>query len=207
MKHTEGAWTIDQEGKDTWRHWKAGADPVVFSSISETSIVFHEPMDIERITGILAREFNTDIIIIEGHKKGQYPKVAVGKIRPLSGTVMRNPDLKKLLRYIERGVMVERVAQALPGIDCHKCGLDCERLAEAIADGKKKLSDCRELPNEDVTIIVGDKRIRLGRFATEVAVKTVRGVLSSLKGYEPGKDVEIRLRAKRAISKKGRRRG
>ncbi|MDD1652576.1 MAG: molybdopterin-guanine dinucleotide biosynthesis protein B, partial [Methanomicrobiales archaeon] len=105
VKHTEGDWTLDQKGKDTWRHWKAGADPVVFSSASETSIMMHAPTTLEQVTNILTREFNPDVIIIEGDKHGNYPKVAVGSIRSLKNTVMRNPELDRLLRYIERSVI------------------------------------------------------------------------------------------------------
>ena len=53
--------------------------------------------------------------------------------------------------------------------------------------------------------MVGSRRIHTGRFVAEVADKTVRGMLSSFKGYEPGKDVEIRLRAKKPGSKGARK--
>ena len=205
MKHTAGDWSVDQKGKDTWRHWKAGSDPVVFASATETAMIVHSPMGINDITCTIAREFNPDIIIIEGYKKGAFPKVAVGDIKPLGGTVMRNPSLRSLVAYIEREVAMEKVIQVLPGLDCGRCGVDCAGLATAIVDGKRKLSDCRELPDSDVLIVVGNKRIHTGRFVAEVADKTVRGMLSSFKGYEPGKDVEIRLRAKKAKSKKVRK--
>ncbi|OGS57202.1 MAG: molybdopterin-guanine dinucleotide biosynthesis protein B [Euryarchaeota archaeon RBG_19FT_COMBO_56_21] len=205
VKHTSGEWTLDQKGKDTWRHWKAGSDPVVFSSASETSIMVHSPMDLDHITGLLMREFNPDIIIIEGYKKGRFPKVAVGDIKSQDGTVLRNPDLRTLLRYVEREAAMEKIMHVLPGLDCRRCGLDCESFASAVVSGKKKLSDCVELPDLDVHITVGGKRINTGRFVAEVADKTVRGMLSSFKGYEPGKDVGIRLGAKKAISKKVRR--
>jgi len=167
--------------------------------------MMHAPTTLEQVTNILTREFNPDVIIIEGDKHGNYPKVAVGSIRSLKNTVMRNPELDRLLRYIERSVITERMIQLLPGLDCHRCGLDCNGLADAIASGKKRLSDCRELPDIDVNITVGNKRIHTGRFAADVADKTVRGMLSSFKGYEPGKDVEIRLGAKKASSKKVRK--
>jgi molybdopterin-guanine dinucleotide biosynthesis protein B len=206
VKHTAGEWSLDQNGKDTWRHWKAGSDPVVFSSASETSIIVHSPTSLEDITGLLQREFNPDIIIIEGYKKGRFPKVAVGGIKPLSGTVMRNPDLSTLIRYVEREVKVERALRSLPGLDCGKCGLDCEKLARAAVEGKRRLSACKELAHSHVRITIDGKRITTGRFVAEVADKTVRGMLSSFKGYRHGKDVEIRLNVKKAGSKKVRKR-
>ncbi|HIJ17362.1 MAG TPA: hypothetical protein HA364_06280, partial [Thermoplasmata archaeon] len=50
-------------------------------------------------------------------------------------------------------------------------------------------------------ITVGGKRIATGTFVSEIVDDTIRGMLSSLKGYEPGKDVEIRLQAKSRSSK------
>ncbi|OGS44369.1 MAG: molybdopterin-guanine dinucleotide biosynthesis protein B [Euryarchaeota archaeon RBG_13_57_23] len=205
IKHTSGDWTLDQKGKDTWRHREAGSNPVVFSSASETSIMVQPSMDLDRITGLLSREFNPDIIIIEGYKKGRFPKVAMGEIKPLSGTVLRNPNPKTLLHYVEREVALEKINQILPGLDCGRCGLDCEGLARAVADGKKKLSECRELSGSDVRITVDGKRIATGRFVAEVAEKTIRGMVSSFKGYVPGKDVEIRLHVKKKSPKKVRR--
>lgn len=207
IKHTTGRWSLDQEGKDTWRHGKAGADPVVFSSASETSIIVHAPIEIEDATGLVMREFNPDIIIIEGRKNGEFPKVAVGDIKPLKGTVLRNPSVRSLTSYIEQGIALERIVQLLPGLDCRRCGLDCKGLAKAIAQGRKKLSDCRELPTTDVRITVGDSRISTGRFVADVADKTIRGMLSSFKGYEPGKDIEVRLTAKRRGSKRSEKQG
>ncbi len=37
VKHTPHEKSIDREGKETWRHWKAGSDPVVFASGIETT--------------------------------------------------------------------------------------------------------------------------------------------------------------------------
>ncbi len=138
--------SADSEGKDTWRHWKAGSDPVVFSSETETTVFRHGKMSEEDIAKLLVAEFSPDVVIIEGFKDGTFPKVSVGEIKPRKGTVLKNPSLDHLVEYIEREVAVERALNGLPGLDCHKCGLDCRAMAEGIADGKRRHSDCRELP-------------------------------------------------------------
>jgi molybdopterin-guanine dinucleotide biosynthesis protein B len=202
IKHTPHKKSIDCEGKDTWRHWSAGSDPVAFSSQVETSIIRHRNMPLDDIAKLMMREFHPDVLIIEGCKDGAFPKVALGKVEPRKGTVMVNPPVKRLLAYIDAEVAFERVMAELPGLDCGKCGLDCEGLARAILAGKRRVDDCKELPKMGVEIVVGGKRIATGKFVSSIVEDTVRGMLSSLKGYEPGKEVEIRLEAKKGATRR-----
>lgn len=207
IKHSPHKKSADKEGKDTWRHWKAGSDPVVFSSDTETTVFRHGKMSEEDIAKLLVKEFCPDVVIIEGFKDGSFPKVSVGEIKARKGTVLRSPSVGELAAYIEREVKVERALNGLPRLDCHKCGLDCRAMAEGIADGKRKRTDCRELPAADVFISVGGKRIPAGTFVSDLVDKTVRGLMSSLKGYEPGMDVEIRLSGKASQTKSRRGKG
>lgn len=205
IKHTPHDKTIDCEGKDTWRHWKAGSDPVVFSSRTETSIIKHSGTAADKIAALVMREFRPDVLIVEGFKEGSFPKVAVGRVASRKGTVLKNPSLAILLDYVETEVAVERALEQLPGLDCGKCGTDCDGLARAITMGKKRLSSCKELADTRVEVIVGGERIPTGRFASQMVDGTVRGMLGSLKGVRPGQDVEIRLEAKRRSTRKGGR--
>ncbi|MGQ9587824.1 MAG: molybdopterin-guanine dinucleotide biosynthesis protein B [Thermoplasmata archaeon] len=204
IKHTPHKKSIDCEGKDTWRHWKAGSDPVVFSSESETTYIKHSRTSADDIARLVMREFGPDVVIVEGFKEGTFPKVAVGNLRPRKGTVMANPKIDDLVAYVENEVAVEKTLGLLPGLDCAKCGLDCDGLARAIVARKRKLGDCKELSSTDVGIVVGGRKIAAGKFVSSIVDDTVRGMLSSLKGYEAGKEVEIRLRAKREKSKRPR---
>lgn len=201
VKHTTHDKTIDSEGKDTWRHWKAGSDPVVFSSNSETSIIKHSRTSPDDIAGMIMREYHPDVLIFEGVKNGSFPKVAIGDVPNKAGTVLTNATLDELVRYVENEVAVERALADLPGLDCGKCGVNCIGLARAIVAGDRRLADCREISNVGVEIMVGGKRISTGKFVSSMVDDTVRGMLSSLKGYEPGKEVEIRLGAKKPQSR------
>lgn len=202
VKHTTHAKSVDSKGKDTWRHWKAGSDPVVFMSSIETSIIKHSRTSEDRVVGLVLREFDPEVLVIEGNKEGDYPKVRIGAVPKRPGTVLSNPSLKTLLEYVEREVAIEKTVRQLPGLDCGKCGLDCTRLAEAIVDGKRKLADCKELADLRVDVIVGGRRLPTGRFVSEIVDSTVRGMLSSMRGYEPDEEVEIRLSAKKTKARK-----
>ena len=195
VKHTPHKKSIDREGKETWKHWKAGSDPVVFASGVETSIIKHSETSADGIARMVLREYNPDVLVFQGFEEGSFQKVAIGKVTARKGTVLNNPTLPRLIGHIETEVAFERVLAKLPGLDCMKCGLDCRGLAGEVVKGRRKLSACKELSDLDVGIFVGGKRIAAGRFVSSVVHETVHGMLSSLKGYEPGKEVEIRLKA------------
>lgn len=205
IKHTSHATSIDSEGKDTWRHWKAGSDPVVFMSSVETCILRHSSASEEGVVGLVMREFRPDVLVIEGNKEGEHPKVRLGKVAKRPGTVLSNPSPKALLAYVEKEVAFERARGKLAGLDCGKCGLDCDRLAKAIVAGKRRVADCKELTDIKVEVKVGGRRLATGKFVSEIVDSTVRGMLSSMKGYEAGEEVEIRLSAKSTKAKKRKR--
>ncbi|MDQ1371677.1 MAG: molybdopterin-guanine dinucleotide biosynthesis adapter protein [Candidatus Thermoplasmatota archaeon] len=207
VKHSAHADVADEEGKDTWRHSRAGSDPVALMTSEGTVVRIRGEVPVEKIVGMLEGAFSPDVVIIEGLKDGPYPKVALGDIKPRDGTVLSNPTVTELTHYVTKEVLFERALGSLPGLDCHKCGLDCQSMARAIAEGRRKPKDCKELPSRGVMITVGGKRIATGTFVSEIVDDTVRGMLSSLKGYEPGKEVEIRLRpeGRKAKARKSKR--
>ncbi|MFX0098267.1 MAG: molybdopterin-guanine dinucleotide biosynthesis protein B [Candidatus Hodarchaeota archaeon] len=72
--HIEG-FSIDEEGKDTWRHAKAGAQVVCARGLDETDFIFKIKMDLEEIIPFL----DVDLIIAEGFKERKGRKIIVAK--------------------------------------------------------------------------------------------------------------------------------
>lgn len=77
--------------------------------------------------------------------------------------------------------------------ECGRCGLDCRGLAEAILKGTRKPEDCRFAQGK-VEITRDGKRMDLGEFPARAVDGTVRGLLSSFRGYREGSSITIRLR-------------
>ena len=77
VKHTHKTFAIDTEGKDSWRHRAAGAKTVILSSSAQFAVLSgtKEELTIEDIL----RRFvdDADILIVEGFKRDQYPKIEV----------------------------------------------------------------------------------------------------------------------------------
>jgi len=76
IKHDVHGAEIDRPGKDTWKHSQAGADIVVFSSPAQIALLekVSEELTLEQV---IARIDHVDIIISEGYKRNNRPKIEV----------------------------------------------------------------------------------------------------------------------------------
>jgi molybdopterin-guanine dinucleotide biosynthesis protein B len=203
VKHSPDAKDVDAEGKDSWRHWKAGSDPVALMAGDATIILKRPGIGLDEAVSVIQRAFHPDVVIVEGYKGGIHPKVSVGDIEPTEGTVLVNPSPDQLVEYIAGEISFERARAGLPGLDCSKCGMDCDSLAREIAAGRLGLDSCPELPARRVDIVVAGRPLPVGAFVAEITEKTIRGLLSSLKGYSGDGEVEIRLQARNDATRCG----
>ncbi|MFZ5640164.1 MAG: molybdopterin-guanine dinucleotide biosynthesis protein B [Bacillota bacterium] len=76
IKHHHGDFEIDKPGKDTWRHAEAGADVVVMAAPRKIAVI--EKLTAERaLDEVIGAVKNVDLIITEGYKKENKPKIEV----------------------------------------------------------------------------------------------------------------------------------
>jgi molybdopterin-guanine dinucleotide biosynthesis adapter protein len=77
IKHDVHGFEIDHEGKDSWRHKKAGARTVVLSSPWKVAVVedVERDHDIGEIRDRYIRD--CDVILSEGYKRNAFPKIEV----------------------------------------------------------------------------------------------------------------------------------
>ena len=75
VKHTHQKFDMDQEGKDSWRHKQAGAAATLV--ISATAIALHKDEEIGYQDGCQKYLQNMDLIITEGFKKEELPRIEV----------------------------------------------------------------------------------------------------------------------------------
>ncbi|MEF9934348.1 MAG: molybdopterin-guanine dinucleotide biosynthesis protein B [Clostridium sp.] len=76
IKHNHCSFNIDHEGKDTYRHAKAGADTVIIASSTKVATV--KKVQVEpSLDEIAAGITDVDIIFTEGYKRGNKPKIEV----------------------------------------------------------------------------------------------------------------------------------
>ena len=115
---------MDHEGKDTWRHKQAGAATVLISSVTKLGMVasLARNYSLEQ----LADKFFDDVhlILVEGYKRLDYPKIEVVKDEPepeLLCTVNDNLIALVSEQEIDRNVPVFKLTE-------------CEKLAKLIIE-------------------------------------------------------------------------
>jgi molybdopterin-guanine dinucleotide biosynthesis adapter protein len=78
VKHAHHSFDIDHEGRDSFRHRKAGASEVAIISKSRWAIVHESRDDAEPwLDEILAKLQPCDLVIIEGYKRDVHDKIEV----------------------------------------------------------------------------------------------------------------------------------
>ncbi len=77
IKHDAHSFEIDQEGKDSWRHKKAGAVQTLISSASKIAMVLDSDHDhsLKELRDKFVRD--VDLVLAEGYKREDLPKIEV----------------------------------------------------------------------------------------------------------------------------------
>lgn len=92
IKHAHHPVAFDQTYKDTWRHSQAGADVVALAAPNGVSMVrkFADEPNPEQVIAMID---GVDLIIIEGYKRGKWPKIEVYQQRVTERPVIHADEL------------------------------------------------------------------------------------------------------------------
>ncbi len=79
VKHDVHGFDIDREGKDSWRHKKAGARQTIIASPRKVAVIedVEKDHDLSEIRDRYVRD--VDIILTEGYKGNPHPKIEVSR--------------------------------------------------------------------------------------------------------------------------------
>lgn len=77
IKHDVHGFEVDREGKDSWRHKKAGAHTVVIASPQKVALIrdVEKDLTLDDIRGKFIQD--VDLILSEGYKKDIQPKIEI----------------------------------------------------------------------------------------------------------------------------------
>lgn len=201
---------FDREGGDTWRFSKV-ADEVVVRA-HDTDAVLFKAKDINALFSMVSADF----LLLEGFKSARHvPKVICARseadVRELndglaiavSGVIASTgveevdglPVIDATKEPERLADLVEKRAFMLPNIDCGLCGLNCAEMARLIVKGEKTLNDCVVLSSKPkVTVKIDGQVLPMKDWVQELVEKTIKGMLSAMKGYREGRRIEILIR-------------
>ena len=178
IKHHLHDFEIDKEGKDSWRHKRAGAHGVIISSPRKVALIrdVDKDMSLEELRDSFGGD--TDLILSEGFKSDVQPKVEV----------FRKEEHGELLCTREDNLIA--IASNRPfdiGVPCLDID-DVKGIVDLIES--KFLKGDR---GEEVALRVNGKCISLSPFVKGLLIRSIKGMISSLKGAENPKSIVIKI--------------
>ena len=180
--HSHNDFDIDVEGKDSWRHAKAGSTRVIISSPTKLAVIGKTQEDTS-LNEIRAKYCDgIDLILTEGYKRQSYPKIEIFRKGVHKELLCNNDDALAAI------VSDEKFDKNVPqfGLD------DVNGIVDFIED--KYLKSNADI--EEVFLKIDGKEISLKPFIQEFFKGTVSGILKGLKGTKDGKHVSIEIRFK-----------
>ncbi len=182
LKHDVHRFEMDKEGKDTWRHKKAGARATLISS--STGIGLISDVDEELEPSQLVRKFFTDVdlILAEGYKRSTLPKIEVHR-----------DEISKELLCLPQENLIAIVSDTkrLPDVPTVKWN-EIEKLVDIIQERV-----IRPYPVNEIELEVNGKSIPLKPFVADMLSGMLFGSVSALKDCEDAREISVKIRRKK----------
>lgn len=97
LKHHHHRSSFDTAGKDTFRFADAGADVVVGASPVQVAVFRREDGNTDLDAVIRTHFDGMDLVIVEGYKRGSYPKIEVNRAARATGLLCAPDELLALV--------------------------------------------------------------------------------------------------------------
>jgi molybdopterin-guanine dinucleotide biosynthesis protein B len=178
VKHDVHGFEVDREGKDSWRHKKAGAHTVVISSPEKAALIrdVERDLNLAEIRDKLIQE--VDLILSEGYKRDVQPKIEVFR-----------KEVHKNLLCKKKDNLVAIVSNRKFNVGVPCFGLqDVKGLSNFI---EKQFLQLRK--EKEISLKIDGRLIPMTPFVRDFVTGTIKGMLSALKGCQAPGQVEIRI--------------
>ena len=176
VKHTPEDVSLDEPGKDSWRHVQAGSSATIIASPSRMALV--KPLSpgtkLEEITSFFGEDY--DIILAEGFKQDTAPKIEV--YRREAGTRLEDVE----------GIVAVATGEPLDGTTGQFSLDDITGLSDFIENEFIRPHD------EKVTLYVNDTLIPLNTFPRDIIGGVLAAMASCLRGVGEIRTLKFFLR-------------
>lgn len=179
VKHHHGKLEADKEGKDTWRHKKAGAIATALTATDGVFVNIQYEKELE-LHELVERFFHQcDLVIVEGYRNAPIPKLLV-----LKENSTDNYDL------ISHGLTIAVIADfPLEAKDVTRFSRDdisaiCDFIEEKVINPEK---------SPKVMLVVDGKRIPMKPFVRDIVNAVLRGLVGTFKGVEKADKIRVFL--------------
>ncbi len=179
IKHDTHGFELDRPGKDTWRLAQAGSDAVVISSPAKVALIAAADHDLtpDEIEAALIR--GVDVILTEGYKRGDKPKIEVSRREKGSELLCSEAELLAIASD-------QRFPLNVPQFDLDDAAGVVDLLVEKIIRPAQA--------GRRVEITVDGRPLPLKPFVAEMFAGSLEGMLGALRGTEGAREVTVRVR-------------
>lgn len=176
VKHDVHGFEVDVPGKDSWRLGRAGSDAVVIAGPSKLALIrgLEREMALGEIAAFLP---DADIILTEGYKRGTAPKIEVSRRAVSTELLCTEEELVAL-------VTDQPFPLDVPQFDPDDVAGVVDLLEERFLEGRQAR----------VSVLVDGRPIPIEKsFVADVINRTVRGMVSALRGAGEGRRIVLML--------------
>jgi molybdopterin-guanine dinucleotide biosynthesis protein MobB len=193
VKHiSEQDFTIDTQGKDTWRHQKAGAHLTISVAPREMAIIRKNDTTKYRLSDILQHCQNqADLIILEGFRHLIAQNLNIPKIL----TVKTRKEMEEAMKHLKPLIAIvsphpTKLKIAIPQIDVAK---NPEKLTEMVENKIKTAAKKRKTLKPSIKIEIDEKPVPLNRFVQKIMRAVILSMVSTLKNVSIKGDENISI--------------
>ncbi len=179
IKHDTHGFDIDHEGKDSWRHKKAGAVAVIISSPQKVAII--KDTDEDKTIDTLAAQYlqDVDIVFTEGYKRENKPKIEVFR---------KEKHRERLCQDDENLIAMASNQHFNLGVPCFDIN-DTQGIADFVEARFLKSGG-----TASVSLVMDGQYIPLKPFIEEMFVNAISGMVAALKGGKGARSIQISVR-------------
>ena len=176
IKHAPQGMTFNESGKDSWRHIQAGSEATAITSRDKMVLIKPVAPDItlDEIAGFFGEDY--DIILTEGFREGNAPKIEVhrGEVgSPFSG-------IRKLIAIVTDEPLETKTRQFSLQ--------DIKGLADLLEEGFIKPQ------RERISLYINNVPTPLSAFPRDIITNTLVAMVSCLKGVEEVRSLKVLVR-------------
>jgi molybdopterin-guanine dinucleotide biosynthesis protein B len=180
VKHDAHGFEMDREGKDTWRHRRAGASTIAISSPVQVATIRQTGGAELSLDELAGRYFWTeDLIITEGYKRSRFPKIEIFR-SAVEAAPICGPSDNLVAIVTDDAVSVE-----VPVFGFAEVARVADLLEERFLRGRKK---------HGISVHLDGKRLPMNEFVRDFMIGGIQGMLSSLRGWEAPRKIDIQIR-------------
>ena len=176
IKHAAQDFNFDEPGKDSWRHLQAGSEATAVVSKDRVRLIKSITPEnaLDEVARLIGDDY--DIILTEGFKQANAPKILVHR----NGVGLPWRNIKKLIAIVNGEPLKTKVRQF--------SRQDVKGLADLLEEGFIKPQ------RERLALYINSDRVILSSFPRKIIGSVLINMVSSLKGVNKVRSLDIFLR-------------